>query len=219
MKRSGFTMLEILIVSGIMLLVMIPAFRTFSYSNKSFEKNVSRNETLQQGQIILNYLQRDLAAISLKMTSNSFKINIFDLLRYENVGPLKIYTFYSFIGTAKVDGKFENILNKVSYVYDENKKTLQRIIKYNGANSSKGTVTNTLGTNVNHFELQTVVGNSYNTKKTFIRPFFALIEKEKSNPKNPTPAIREFMCTITPELFNSMLEFKGYNRNFNADPQ
>jgi hypothetical protein len=163
-------------------------------------------------------LRNDLSAASLKFEDTASRVNIYDILKSNETGFVKTYEFYSFAEPKSSGDKFEKKLNKIVYEFDGEKNTLTRTIYYadsTGRPSPDRTIV--LSKEINHFELLAVLGDSHGIKKSFFRPFFQVIEPAKK--KEQAPAIREFMTTIIPHTFNSILEFSGYNRNYNTDPK
>jgi hypothetical protein len=171
---------------------------------------------MQSGQHIINVLRADLSAATLKFEQGSQQININNILKSSESGFSKTYEFYTFAEPAENSEKFSRRLNRVKYVFDGEKNTLTRTIFYHQASGQGNERTNVLAEDVNHFELLAVMGDSHGTQRSFFRPFFQLVEKSRTS---SDPAIREFMTTIIPEAFNSILTFKGYSRNLHSDPQ
>ena len=218
-SRNGFTMIEMVVAVAILAVVVAATYRVFSYSTGAFEKNISRNETMQTGQNIINLLKRDFSAISMEFKSNSMEISVSDFIKViERPLNKTIYRFYSLAEAGMKNNELENKLDLIEYCYDEPKKTLTRTIYYNSTRSSFASKkrVKVLSKSVDRFEISTPVGEGYGIRKSFIRPFFVLIEQSK---KIKTKVPREFMATIIPESLNSMLTFGSYNRNFNTDAE
>jgi len=122
MKRSAFTLIEVVIVCAIMMLILIPTYRIMSHGSRSAIKGVQRNTVVMTGQQIISQLKVDLALSCFKIT-NDASHGISDIFTETTVGSDLHISFMTFNGgeySAKVvptnnGGESYRRMNKVEY--------------------------------------------------------------------------------------------------------
>ncbi len=126
-KKSGVTLVEIMIVLIIGVLLLIPTINMIMSTQRSTFKGYGRLETLTTARIILEKVQRDLKNLCYSNSAEAFIVT--------KTGKVTTWTFNTFPteGFAKTLPGTVNPANLVTYRYDEEKKTLVRTVKIHSA--------------------------------------------------------------------------------------
>ncbi|MBF0546794.1 MAG: prepilin-type N-terminal cleavage/methylation domain-containing protein [Candidatus Riflebacteria bacterium] len=122
-KYSGMTLIEVMVVTVILVILLLPMSHFLILYQESFAKGYERLNTLTTARLILEQVSRDV------------KIHCFrNNQRFSNPQP-GVYEFLIFPGAEYLhligplgDGKIP--LNLVRYYFDANNKTLVRTVKY-----------------------------------------------------------------------------------------
>lgn len=229
MKRSAFTLIEVVIVCAIMMLILIPTYRIMSHGSRSAIKGVQRNTVVMTGQQIIAQLKVDLALSCFKIT-NDASHGISDIYTETAVGDDIHISFMTFNGgeyTAKVvptnsGSESYRRMNKVEYRLISKPgspfKTLERTIKMH-PKTGGGTQTKTLSDKVNFFEIRPETITSVGFSRSFFRISLQLFDQDEANSGSIGQVfIADFMDTANPSILNSVINNPGQNRNWYTDP-
>lgn len=242
MNRKAFTMVEMIVVVGIMSLVLIPTYRILSHGSKSAIDGVSRGGIILEGQQILGQVKSDLNSTCF-VYSDGNERTINNLFKEKITVTEITYSFLSFSG-GKANEKVVSTtfgpesprrLNEIEYKLISRKnspfKTLERTLRLHPKNDSFGgkhVITKVLSNKVNFFEINPVTVTSCGVSRSFFRISLLLFDK-KEGQKIEVGAdgsvdgnkvfIADFSATVSPIILNTILDNPGLNRNWYTDTE
>jgi len=241
MKRckSGFTMVELMVVCGLLMLIILPTYKILSHGSKSAIKGVQRNSIIMEGQNILSQIKSDLVESAFPFSdADTQDINVNNIFSETSDadGNIKI-TFYSFSGgdyeqqvrPTSTGAESYRRLNRIEYRLSSKPgsifKVLERIVylhPHHAGYRPEGKK-RVLSDKVNFFEIRPETIDSAGFSRSFFRASLQLFDQDanadKSVPPNPdTMFIAEFCETINPLILNALVNNPGLNRNWYTDP-
>lgn len=146
-RRLGFTMIEVLVVCGLVLLILSPAVSLFISSRKSASSGLDKLEMLNRARFIMEKVQRDLKALC------SDGSHGFLPLATETV-TLSFPVFPAVSGARNFGNTVP--LNLVAYAFDPRSKTLFRTLTFHPlvAEPGRPSITERLGDHVASFTIK-----------------------------------------------------------------
>ncbi|MFZ5952461.1 MAG: PulJ/GspJ family protein [Candidatus Rifleibacteriota bacterium] len=234
--KKAFTLVELMVVVGILTLVMIPTYKILSHGSKSAIKGVQRNNIIMHGQQILSQIKSDLTASAFPLVDGeTHNINNIFTETTDADGNIKI-TFYSFSGgeyaqqviPTSSGAMSHRRLNRIEYRLSSKSgsifKKLERIVYLHPshAGAKSGGQRRVLSEQVNFFEIRPETIDSCGFSRSFFRASLQLFDNEGENktavPDPEKMFIAEFSETINPLILNSIVNNPGLNRNWYTDP-
>lgn len=238
-NRLAFTMVELMVVCGILMLVIIPTYRILSHGSKSAIKGVQRNSIIMHGQNILSQIKSDLVESAFPFSdADTQDINIGNIAtETSDIDGNVTYIFYSFSGGAyeqqvrptSSGAESYRRLNRIEYRFITKPgsifKVLERVVflhpHHTGAKPTGQR--KVLSDKVNFFEIRPETPESAGFSRSFFRVSLQLFDHDaaadKSLPPNPeTMFIAEFCETVNPIILNALVNNPGLNRNWYTDP-
>ncbi len=227
--RKAFTMVELMIVSAILMLILIPTFRIMSHGRQTASKGMQRNQVVMSGQQILSQIKMDLA-ISCFVFVNDTTQDINNVFTETSSGGDTTLSFFTFNG-----GLYENKviptsdgpesfrrMNRVEYRLSSQpgspfKKLERRLITHPKLPPAPDTF-RVLSDQVNFFEIRPETITSAGFSRSFFRISLQLFDQKEDSGQHGTKFIADFMDTANPTILNSIINNPGQNRNWYTDP-
>ena len=229
MKRRAFTMVELMVVCGILMLILIPTFRIMSHGQRSASKGLQRNRVVMEGQQILSQLKMDLA-ISCFVFVNDTTQDINDIFTETISGSDITLSFFTFNGGAYEDKVIPTNsgpesyrrMNRVEYRLSSRpgssfKKLERRLVTHPKLPPGPNTF-RTLSDQVNFFEIRPETVTSAGFSRSFFRISLQLFDQEEDSGQHGEKFVADFMDTANPTILNSIINNPGQNRNWYTDP-
>lgn len=243
-NKMGVTLIEMVVVTALMSLILIPVYRVLSHGSKSAIEGVNRSGVVLEGQQILGQIKDDLSA-SYFIHKDGEKHNIHNIFKQKSIpGEIK-YSIITFNGgkesqkviSTTAGGISYRRLNRVEYRLISHKgspyKTLERTIRLHPQNNSFGgskTMTKVLSNKVNFFEITTADITSCGESREFFRISLLMFDKKEGignkslvdgtgKIDSSKVFIADFSATVSPVILNTILDNVGMNRNWYTDPE
>ncbi|MFZ2958446.1 MAG: hypothetical protein WA705_16285 [Candidatus Ozemobacteraceae bacterium] len=245
MKRSGMTVVEILVVAAMIVLVMGPAWQIFRSGTKTSLQGMMQVETANEARRILRQIHNDLKQGCFYLPPSDPRID-FELMMDKNKLALNPpqYSFFSFPTTGAVAdtvpfstfGAADRRASAITYRLERGTtadKPFYQLIREErfmgplAAAFPGGIRTSTLSRRVNFFEIKPYKIQTAKRDQFFFWVTLQLVDNYQAVGFSPTSGIKlptrsqgvliaDFFDVVSPEFFSSVWNQDGMRRNWHS---
>ncbi|MBU1108253.1 MAG: prepilin-type N-terminal cleavage/methylation domain-containing protein [Candidatus Riflebacteria bacterium] len=236
-KKTGFTFVEIMVVSACLALLAGTAFMLLRFSTRSSLQGMLRLETTLEARKIIRQVYADLKLACFPLPYDSV-YNFDNVMYITGVAPHNMYTFLSFPTHARMNEIFSSQSSGVNYRetalinyrIEPGTSPDRPFLKLTREETFKGQTTKkVLSERVNFFEIKPVMLQPYGRNQFYFMVTLQLIDSidaadlKDKNCSSTAPkgnlAIADFFDIVYPEFFHAAWNQPGINPNWHTQIQ